>query len=389
MNYRITPIAIVLTLGLLSVFRTPADPSPSPPFTVHEWGTFTSIAASDGTAVEWIPLSGPQDLPCFVKRERFKIKGMIPGTVRMETPVLYFYAPQDLAVSVSIRFRRGVVTEWYPSAIVTPSDISVHSLRDPRFEGTISWPAARIAAGSPDDFRVEDNASHYYAARETDASPIESGGEREKFLFYRGVGGFDPPVSAIVSSDGRVTVAANSGDPLGDVILFGNHDGQMTYQVMAVGESRVTFAGLPLQAKTLPPLEELESILVSNGLYPKEARAMLETWRDAWFEEGTRLIYVAPRAAVDDILPLDITPAPTDIQRVFVGRIELVTPTIQARIRRALAAGDRAFFKKHSRFATAMVGQTLSGNSSGELERAHSLLQSIYAPWLRPPALCE
>ncbi len=34
--------------------------------TVHEWGTFTSVAGPDGQSVNWMPLSGPQDLPCFV-----------------------------------------------------------------------------------------------------------------------------------------------------------------------------------------------------------------------------------------------------------------------------------------------------------------------------------
>ncbi len=34
--------------------------------TAHEWGTFTSIAGMDGSAVEWSPLSESTDLPAFV-----------------------------------------------------------------------------------------------------------------------------------------------------------------------------------------------------------------------------------------------------------------------------------------------------------------------------------
>src|SRR6185295_15827997 len=71
--------------------------------TVHEWGTFTSVAGADGTAVEWLPLAGPTDLPCFVERSRFNLKGGLSGTVRMETPVLYFYAPRDTTVNVNVR----------------------------------------------------------------------------------------------------------------------------------------------------------------------------------------------------------------------------------------------------------------------------------------------
>ena len=32
---------------------------------------------------------------------------------------------------------------------------------------------------------------------------------------------------------------------------------------------------------------ELERMLIGAGLFPKEALAMVETWRDSWFEEGT------------------------------------------------------------------------------------------------------
>lgn len=37
-------------------------------YTVHEWGTFTSIAGANGMALDWQPFGGPSDLPCFVHR---------------------------------------------------------------------------------------------------------------------------------------------------------------------------------------------------------------------------------------------------------------------------------------------------------------------------------
>ena len=33
--------------------------------TVHEWGTFTTVAGADGVAMQWTPLGGASDLPCF------------------------------------------------------------------------------------------------------------------------------------------------------------------------------------------------------------------------------------------------------------------------------------------------------------------------------------
>src|SRR6267143_1558046 len=80
-------------------------------FTAHEWGTFTSITGMDGSAVEWSPLRGSTDLPAFV--EHFRDPGFklgLRGTVRMETPVLYFYSSNEETISVKVSFARGVVT---------------------------------------------------------------------------------------------------------------------------------------------------------------------------------------------------------------------------------------------------------------------------------------
>ena len=62
--------------------------------TVHEWGTFTSISSPDGTAMTWLPLTGSAELPSFVEHlANTDFKGGLRGTIRMETPVLYFYSP--------------------------------------------------------------------------------------------------------------------------------------------------------------------------------------------------------------------------------------------------------------------------------------------------------
>ena len=81
----------------------------------HEWGTFTSVAGEDGAAMSWQPLSGPSDLPCFVHHlDQRNLKAAEFGTVRMETPVLYFYPLKPLTVSVHVDFpkrpRDGMVS---------------------------------------------------------------------------------------------------------------------------------------------------------------------------------------------------------------------------------------------------------------------------------------
>jgi hypothetical protein len=89
----------LLTFALLACFLTGStyllgkDARPGfAGLTVHEWGTFTSIAGKDGQAVEWSPLTDSTDLPSFVEHLRTpEFKLGLRGTVRMETPVLYFY----------------------------------------------------------------------------------------------------------------------------------------------------------------------------------------------------------------------------------------------------------------------------------------------------------
>ena len=381
MKHRLTLIAVALAIAPLPGPRPLINANALEDLTVHEWGTFTSIAGEDGRAVEWMPQDGPQDLPCFVDRFRFNLKGWMPGTIRMETPVLYFYAQREMTVDVSVRFRQGVVSEWFPHATVTPSSVGSTSLRSAAFESSISWHDVKVEPGAATDFLTEDHPSHYYTARNTDASPLRSGAETERFLFYRGVGGFDAPLTAVVAGDGKIVVANPGGEAVGDVMLFENRGGTMAYEVRHAAASRLTLDPLMLEGESIAPLTELEHILTAHGLYRKEASAMVQTWRDSWFEEGTRLFYIASRKTVDAILPLDVTPAPARVERVFVGRIELVTPATEAAVRDAMAAHDGTALRKYSRFLDSIVARMLARSTPAERARAQSLLQPIYASW--------
>jgi hypothetical protein len=172
MRYRLTFVVVLLILAAPSLSRA-GHARTYRDLTVHEWGTFTSIAGENGTAIEWTPQAGPQDLPCFVDRFRFNIKGWLPGRIRMETPVLYFYAPRNMMVNVSVRFRQGMVTEWYPDAAVAPLSVSSTDLRSAAFESSITWRDVMVAPRAAPDFPDDARASHYYTARNTDASPLQ------------------------------------------------------------------------------------------------------------------------------------------------------------------------------------------------------------------------
>jgi hypothetical protein len=95
---------------------------------------------------------------------------------------------------------------------------------------------------------------------------------------------------------------------------------------------------------------DLEGILVDRGLYPDEAHAMVATWRDSCFEEGSLLISILPRGFIDNVLPLAIDPAPAQIVRVFVRRLEIVTCATASAVETAVESDDEGTRNKYGRF---------------------------------------
>jgi hypothetical protein len=389
---RIAPLSILLAVSVLSLAAArPATHWPNA-LTVHEWGTFTSVAGRDGRAIRWMPLDGPSDLPCFVSREGVdRYKAGLWGTVRMETPVLYFYAPNDLTISANVQFRGGEITEWYPPAIVTRGNppFAFAASGDPAATGSIEWRSVKVSPRTAEHFPVESAGSRYYSARQTDAAPLETQSQREKFLFYRGVGTFAPPITAIASDDGAVTVNVQSADEIGAVILFVNRGGHIGFRVQTAVRGATTLAPPSTDGDVESLGRELERLLVAQGLYEKEAAAMVDTWRDSWLEEGTRVLYVVPRHIVDAVLPLDVTPRPQQTVRVFVGRMEVITPAAEREVRDALTAADRAALARYGRFLQPISARILESMPLGSgKSRVDALLQSIAAARLSAPSPC-
>lgn len=349
-------LAFALALALAAgCFAAEGVPHAAGAVVVHEWGTFTSVAGADGAPVEWITLSGPSDLPCFVNHlGGMNIKAAM-GLVRMETPVLYFYSPARTTVSVHVDFPRGLITEWYPQAArVLPAKAPYGASG-----GQIDW-GVQISPGETASLPAGKSASHYYAARETDAAPLQIGPQREKMLFYRGIGSPEVPLAPRFIAPGKLEISNRGSRPIPLALVFENRGGKIGYRVVRrVGQSTVVDVpdltrGLEGPWFDLDGLRaELAAALVEAGLYPKEAQAMLATWGDSWFEEGMRVFYILPRGAVDETLPLRVTPAPKATERVFVGRVEVLSPYVEKTLATALAAGDVATLRKYGRFVDA------------------------------------
>lgn len=368
---------------------------------VHEWGTFTSVSGRAGNVLEWRPLTTESDLPSFVysidrvprpqprtsqpgspqppRTERpplrYPSKSGTPVSVRMETPVLYFYAKDQASIQVKVDFVGGKITEWYPQA---------HSVRG----GSIDWGPITVLPGANVEFSNDFRENHYYPARQTDAAPIQTTNpqrEYEKFLFYRGVGNFDLPVSVVLEGN-KVRIRNVHREQLSRIILFENRQGKIGFRIQDMPQNELVLDRPKLDDKVEALRGQLKAMLILQGLYEKEANAMLDTWRDSWFEEGLRVFYIMPRGATDEILPIDIQPKPSQLVRVLVGRTELITPEMEQNVINELrklqspspSVRNAALqtINKYGRFKEPILKQILSQTTDPELRAIIEKLSS-------------
>jgi hypothetical protein len=338
------PKSVIVLFLLFPAFA--GDTLPTSDLLVHEWGTFTSVAGESGAPVSWASLSTPSDLPCFVYRLSAQcVKCGATSNVRMETPVLYFYSAHPATVAVHVELPSGVITEWYPKADGPPKDVTYGG------RGIIDWGPVQIMPSTTPTFLHDGGNSHYYPARNTDAAPLRIGEEQEKLLFYRGVANEGVSLEAQLLPGGKMELRpAGGAHSIPFAAVFENRDGKVGYRILR-NVNGATLTDLPeLTADVANLHRDLASALTAAGLFPKEAAAMIDTWRDSWFEEGMRVFYILPREAVDQVLPLKVTPAPAATVRVFVGRVEVLSLAMRESLRTALTAGDTAALARCGRF---------------------------------------
>lgn len=369
-------------------------------FVAHEWGTFTSVQGADGIQLEWNPLV-TTDLPKFVygrqvRRQPFREyggKAAFLALQRMETPVIYFYSHKELTVDVSVCFPQGVVTEWYPQT-------AANTNRQTRWNDVTVLPHAKDTALLPND----GSKTHYYAARDTDAALLRvpaAGGkaEHEKFLFYRGIGFFAAPLTVTMGANEDYLQLRNSeGQELRHLFVLHVHRQTARLgRIDSVPGGRTKSIRLSRDKKPIAEVQReittaMREALVAEGLYAREAAAMVETWRESWFgEQGLRVLYVLPRQWADRVLPLSFEPQPRDVVRVMVGRAEVITPSMEWELMKQIvkfSEGDSEAVARvqglgMGRFADAAVRRMLGRTPSPEYSRsAWNLLEAA----LREPA---
>lgn len=357
-----------LVLGLLPAPAPACGGYGAPTFTAHEWGTFTSVQGADGVQLEWNPFVAP-DLPPFVynvnrtaldPRARsyplYLAKTAVRSLQRMETPVIYFYSDRERTVDVTVQFPNGHITEWYPQ-------LNPDSFKTPGRITKLVWDRVTVLprAQHPNlEAQLPTHAapSHYFPAREAEADYLrrepakDAKPELESLLFYRGVGYFTAPLAVSMPGETKTLHLKNNGaEPLGNLFVLQVTGDRANFSfVSSLATGATQEVTLPCSRSSQPLNEvaeklgaEMRRALVREGLFEREAAAMVKTWRDSWFaEQGVRVLYTLPRAWTDRTLPLTVTPMPRQTVRVMVGRAEVITPAIEnavlAQLQRFIAA---------------------------------------------------
>lgn len=332
---------------------------------VHEWGTFTALQGSNG-----VPVNGMQHeeehLPSFVhSRDLMQepdktnatpcpgfCKGFEPGTIyhygvnhlpvtqKMETPVLYFYSKNGVPnVEISIDFPQGIISQYYPnvaSFLPEYGKVSQMAGGNVKFKFNILGDPDVIKAPSIPEVELD---SVYAPSREVNSNYITTeAGESEKLIFYRGLGDFHTDVK-VTSNEKGLTIHNNSKSlhtPMG-ILYYATANGESSFfvtraldpsesQFFSNEQIRILKLKAMLKNSTEEASEKLAKLLIENGLYKDEAVAMVNTWKKSYFgKSGLRYLHILDPRATESLLPLKMTPQPTELVRVMVGRIEIFT----------------------------------------------------------------
>ncbi len=353
----------------------------SPVYTAHEWGTFTTLSGSNGKLLSGLFLE-EEKLPDFVRDfatthysksgghwnvnpknpadslyvyEETEIFKHFPGiNVKMETPVIYFYsdAANRFSMEAKVRYKNGGVTQWFPKA--TQFDmwnaISNYDFSNPSHFGKIEWRFDLLPKDSKSvSYPV---ASHTWTApRNTSSNIVCVGTQKEKFLFYRGIGHFeDAYLKVEFNKKGKLLLRnlTQSAIPYllvyekcidGQIRVWGSEEKLAPLKPVFYSKPTTLYSTYQFDST----LQAFANKLTEAGLFQDEAKAMLDTWKSSYFDKpGLKVFWILPRVLTDEILPISFEPIPQNFERVLVARSEILTPEFENKLNTNLSS----FIKK-------------------------------------------
>jgi hypothetical protein len=337
---------------------------------VHEWGTFTSLVDEQGRELSGINIDD-EPVPDFVHNLnpfllsqpvlsslhwQYRSKGAPRHhpqvTMRLETPVIYFYPPagqrEPIRVDVSVRFRGGWLTEFYPQAHADAEGLKNRIFEfgqlTPDSTSSLAWNDLQVGT---DGLGPKTTEQVWLAPRKVQAANVTNvEGESERYLFYRGVGHLASPLRAALDrNSGKLALYANFNEVLADKqqaripqlwLIEVKQDGACAFRTLdgisatadpkaELASARYRFEPGDFNNSNRERLEsEMHAALVADGLFADEATALLSTWQRSYFASpGLRVFYLVPRVWTDHYLPLSLS-RDAAIDRVMIGRLELI-----------------------------------------------------------------
>ncbi|MGB4774308.1 MAG: hypothetical protein WBP45_03990 [Daejeonella sp.] len=327
----------ISTICLLSFY------SPEKPLVAHEWGTFTTLHGSDGTRLNGLNKE-EEKLPSFVHdaypyEEKLGKghKSALNVNVKMETPVIYFYSDKKQQVEVNVKFPKGSISQWYPqrTAGEMPPDLYKENDFSKGYNGWINWKATVLAPNSRAAYSNPKNkeTKTWVTPRNTKANLIQSNGDTEKFLFYRGLANFTVPIHVKFNNEKELSIENKGNDKIPFVFVYEKtNSGAICWWSGGLSSNQSQKVNLS-DSSPKADFKVFKEALVNAGLYEDEAECMLATWEKSYFERaGLRVFWIVPESLVNELLPLDIKPMPAETKRVFVGRCDILTPAFEKKI---------------------------------------------------------
>ena len=382
---------ILPALFLLINTAVAMEPAGAKPIVVHEWGTFTSLQDMDGRTIGGVNIDD-EKLPDFVHRlgtqpgQIFDAgKSLYPGspsvTMRLETPVIYFYPPHDepVTLDVTATLNSGLLSEFFPDGETTldgkPSRRSPESINS-KTRGSITW--RNVTLNTPQPAPPATDSHVWLAPRNVPAAAgIQVGKEAEKYIFYRGVGHFDAPLTVRRNGEDAINISPTPSFRSEAMWLADfRADGSAAFRQVSLGDHSADFTETNYATENVAKLRAaMKQSLISAGLFPDEAEAMLETWKLSYFKSaGQRVFFMVPQRWTDDVLPLQFS-RPVQLTRVMIGRIELVTPPQREVITRLTdtntkldEATKQELMQKLGRFASPLVADVHRQRNRSALE---------------------